>query len=247
MRDPLVRARLFQVRKLGSRTKSVRDVHCGLERTLANRALVTLKDLPSGTLTERVLTGDPLASEAVIEPLDPLRPTARSSHTDLGSEISLNALRLSRLLLPVPVEAERHGALVRLCGDHLAALKLQEGGALPGKWPAAAGAGVGPARRAIWPLSVEAVDLPGVDEVPIELTKFCPKATELFGNIERYMMAPAPDGDERVARSDVKAYSDPSLQKRGCMLDLAVRLWCSNMLREIEVARTGWRWTSSPW
>ena len=35
----------------------------------------------------------------------------------------------------------------------------------------------------------------------------------------------------------MKAYSDPSLQKRGCMLDLAVRLWRSNVLREIEVAR----------
>ena len=156
-------------------------------RTLANRVLLTLKDLFSGTLTERVLTGDPLASEAVIELVDPLRPIARSGHTDVGSEISLNALRLSRLLLPVPAEAERHGTLARLCGDHLAAPRLQEGGALPGKWPTAAGADVGPARGTIWPLSVEAVDLLGVDEVP-KFTKFCPKATELFGNIECYMI-----------------------------------------------------------
>ena len=81
MRDPLVRAPLFQVRKLGSRRRSVRDAHCGLERTLANRALVTLKDLFGGTLTERALTGDPLASEAVIELVDPLRPTGRLDHT----------------------------------------------------------------------------------------------------------------------------------------------------------------------
>ena len=68
-----------------------------------------------------------------------------------------------------------------------------------------------------------------MDEVPIELANFCPKAAELFGNTEDYMIAL--DGDEAVARSDAKAYSGPALQRRGCMLDLAVRLWCSNMLR----------------
>ena len=123
-----------------------------------------------------------------------------------------------------------------MCGDHLAAVQLHVAGHKHlGRGTGAAAPTSEPVRGALWPIKVENVDLPGKEDAPVELGSVCAKAKELFANIERYMMAP--DGEERVARSDIRAYSDPALQKRGVMLDLAVRLWCSNMLREVHAVR----------
>ena len=70
----------------------MKDSQSELGRILANRALITLKDLFNGTLAENGLTGAPMPSQALIPLEDKLEPAGRTGTVDLGREISLNAV-----------------------------------------------------------------------------------------------------------------------------------------------------------
>ena len=209
-------------------------------RLHCNRCIITLKELYHGHFTDRVLEAEPWGTTTVFmnvrgQVSSTVVRMLRIHREDmLSADLPTVEVSMQRLLgssIFQTKSAIKIASFLNQDQDLRSAMEIQEEHVGPGllsPTPPSTRVEEPPKKGALCPLVVEEVDLPPVGTVPIPCGQFCPRAKELFSNIERVMLE---DPEMAACRArDMPTHSDPALKDRRTRVRLAARMWKSGML-----------------